>query len=83
MIENGLLAGLQETVLQPDVVHYALERFQAELGRELRKVSGQADEVRRRKALLEAEISNLAQAIAQGYSPTLTAGNCLTHWVAA
>ncbi len=72
MIEAGLLAALQEAILRPAVVDRALRRFEEVLTKEIDKASGQADDVRKRKAALEGEIANLTRALADGYSSALT-----------
>jgi site-specific DNA recombinase len=64
-VEQWLLAGLQESVLRPEAVHYALVKFQVELDLQLKAVSGQFDEVRARKSEIEVELTRLAEAVAQ------------------
>jgi hypothetical protein len=71
-LEPYLLAGLQESVLQPEAVQYALIKFQLELDLQLKAMSGQVDDVRVRKSKIEAELTRLAEAVAQqGPSPAL------------
>jgi len=71
-VEDRLLAGLQESVLQPEAVQYALAKFQLELDRQLKAMSGQVDDVRMRKSEVEAELTRLAEAVAQqGALPAL------------
>jgi len=72
VIETRLLASLQQAVLRPEAVDYALCRFQQALSKEIEKVSYQADELRTRKGILETEIANLTRALADGYSSALT-----------
>ena len=64
-VEPYLLAGLQESVLQPEAVQYALIKFQLELDLQLKAMSGQVDDVRVRKSEIEAELTRLAEAVAQ------------------
>jgi site-specific DNA recombinase len=64
-VESHLLAGLQESVLQPEAVQYALIKFQLELDCQLKAMSGQVDSVRLRKCEVEAELTRLAEAVAQ------------------
>ena len=64
-VESHLLAGLQESVLQPEAVQYALIKFQLELDRQLKAMSGQVDSVRLRKCEVETELTRLAETVAQ------------------
>jgi site-specific DNA recombinase len=64
-VEPYLLSGLQESVLQPEAVQYALVKFQLELDLQLKAMSGQVDDVRVRKSEVEAELTRLAEAVAQ------------------
>ena len=66
------MGGLQESVLQPEAVEHALAKFQFELDRQLKAMSGQVDDVRMRKSEVEAELTRLAEAVAQqGAIPAL------------
>jgi site-specific DNA recombinase len=65
-VEPYLLAGLQESVLQPEAIDYVLVEFQVELDRQLKAMSGQVDDVRVRKSAVETELARLAEAVAQG-----------------
>jgi site-specific DNA recombinase len=74
VLERELLAGLQEKVLRDDVVNYALDRFEAELLRELENIGGEMEQMRRRKAELDAEIGRLTAGLASGiHSPSVMA----------
>jgi site-specific DNA recombinase len=64
-VEARLLAGLQEAVLQPEAVEYALAKFEYELKQQLNRVSGEIDARRKRKAALDVELGRLAEAVAQ------------------
>jgi site-specific DNA recombinase len=72
-LETQLLAGLQAKVLHPDVVVYALDRFEAELERALARRGDEAGTWRQQAATIERKISNLTRALADGYSPAITA----------
>lgn len=73
-LEAQLLAGLQDKVLQPDVVAYTLSRFEEALAQTMSRQSGEAAISRRRIEQLEREIRNCTQAIASmGLSPFLQA----------
>jgi len=65
-LESRLLRGLQEAVLQPEAVNYALVQFEKELGRQLKTVAAGADALRHRKLELELELRRLSAAIAEG-----------------
>jgi site-specific DNA recombinase len=72
VLERKLLGGLQDKVLREDVVNYILDRFEAELVRELENIGGEMDRMKRRKGELEAEISRLAAGLASGiHSPAV------------
>jgi DNA invertase Pin-like site-specific DNA recombinase len=71
-LEGRLLDGLQEQIMRPEAVEYVLERFEAELVKALESLGGESHQMRRRKEELESEVTNLANAIAQGdFSPAL------------
>jgi hypothetical protein len=72
-LEEQLLAGLQEKVLHPDVVEYTLQRFEEELRRATDRRGDEAAMHRRQEAAIEKKISNLTRALADGYSPAITA----------
>jgi hypothetical protein len=73
VLEAHVLAGLQVKVLHPDVVEYTLDRFQTELARSFDRRGGHAETWRRQEAAIEKKISNLTRALADGYSPAITA----------
>lgn len=71
-LEATLLAGLQEKVMREEVIDYVLERFEAGLLKELDNIGGELERMHARKAKLESELSNLANAVAGGqHSPTI------------
>ena len=63
-VETQLLAELQRSVLQPDPIDYALEKFELELERELSAASGSIEAQRRRMDQLDLELARLAEAVA-------------------
>ena len=65
-LEAQLLEGLQKAVLQPQVVEYTLEQFQAQLKLKVDQVSVDLEALRRRKRDLETEVDRLTQALALG-----------------
>jgi site-specific DNA recombinase len=64
-IEARLLADLQAKVLHPDVVNYALTRFEEELRKANSAQAGQTEPLRERQAQLKRELRNLAETAAQ------------------
>jgi site-specific DNA recombinase len=72
VIESRLLAELQDAVLRPAAVDYAVEEFGRQLRTALDAISGNLAGIRKRKAELEVETARLAEAIAQtGPTPAL------------
>ena len=72
VLERELLAGLHEKVLREDIVSYVMDRFEAELVRELDGIGGEMERVKRRKAELDAETARLAAGLALGaHSPSI------------
>ena len=65
-LEAQLLEGLQAAVLQPEVVEYTLEQFQAQLKVKLDQMAGDLEGLRTKKRGLEAEVERLTQALALG-----------------
>jgi len=60
--------------MQPEVIDYVLAKFEAELTNAVDSLSGELEQMRRRKQELEREIENLANFVAQGdCSPGLRA----------
>ena len=72
-LEHQLLAGLQDRVLHPQVADYVLKRLEEQARRAISNPKEQNEELRRREAKLESEITNLTRALADGYSAALTA----------
>jgi hypothetical protein len=72
-LEEQLLAGLQAKVLRPDVVEYTLKRFEEELRRAANRRGDETAMLRRQEAAIGKKISNLTRALADGYSPAITA----------
>ena len=71
-LERQLLAGLQERVLHPQVVDYALKRFEEELGKALgARRQGDAD-LRRQASELERGIANQLRGLSDAYSASIT-----------
>ncbi len=71
-LETRLLAGLQDRVLREDMIDYAVKQFEKQLHRRASKLDGALARLRNRKAELQAEVTNLAQAIAQsGYQSSV------------
>ena len=64
LLENQLLAGLQDKVLHPDVIAYTLSRFEEQLARAVNQQSGETASLQRRIAQLEPQIRNCTEAIA-------------------
>lgn len=72
-LEGQLLAGLQERVLHPDVVTYTLRQFEKEL-LQISKASKPAEEaLRRQEAELSRQLTHQVRALADGYSPAISA----------
>lgn len=65
-LEAQLIEGLQNAVLQPEVVDYTIEQFQAQLKSKLDQMAGDLATLRKRKRELEAEVERLTQALAIG-----------------
>ena len=55
-LEEKLLDGLQEQVMRPEVIDYVLAKFEAELTNAVDSLSGELEQMRRRKQELEREI---------------------------
>lgn len=72
VVENRLLAGLQRSVLLPDVVDYALQEFERQLEAALSELSNSMDRMRQRREAIQQELDRLIDAIASiGHSPAL------------
>ena len=66
VLETQMLAGLQEKVLDPEVIEYTLQRFEDALTKQMVGIDDDLGQMRRRKASLEREIRNLTDRIAVG-----------------
>ncbi len=73
VIEKSILAKLQVEVLRPEVVEYTLDRFEKELLKAMENLGGELEQMRQRKAKIKSEVRQLTRALADGYSPALTA----------
>jgi hypothetical protein len=72
LVENRLLAGLQHSVLQPEVVNYAMQEFERQLGASLSDLSNSIERMRQRSNAIQQELDRLIGAVASvGHSPTL------------
>jgi site-specific DNA recombinase len=65
-LEAKLLAGLQREVLREEVIDYVMDQFEAEMKKALQLKADNMDATRRRKAELEAKITNLVSVLATG-----------------
>jgi chromosome segregation ATPase len=78
-LEAQLIAGLTERVSKPEVIEYALQRFQEELQKRLRdlqeqtlKAAGAVASIQNQRRELKGQAQNLGEAIAKmGHSATL------------
>jgi hypothetical protein len=72
VVEERLLAGLQRSVLRPEVVDYALQEFERQLSASLADLSTGLDRMRERRDAIQQELDRLIAAIASvGHSPAL------------
>jgi site-specific DNA recombinase len=65
-LEEKLLGGLQDAVLNPEVVKYAVEQVSRQIEKVDANLLGEIAQVRRKKQQLEVEINRLVNAIADG-----------------
>ncbi len=73
-LEERLLAELQNAVLQPEAVSYAIEEFGRQLKAALANLSGELAGMRKRKEELEEKIRRIARKITEGHdSPPMMA----------
>ena len=72
-LERQLLEGLQAKVFHPDVIEYAFARFEAHLKRARESRRADVTAWRSQEAAIERKIGNLTRALADGYSPSITA----------
>jgi DNA invertase Pin-like site-specific DNA recombinase len=71
-LERRLLEGLQEAVLGPEVVNYAIRRVEEEVARQLQTYPTEMAGLRRRQAATERKLRHLVGTIEGGhYSPTI------------
>jgi hypothetical protein len=66
VLEGQLLAGLQERVLDPDVIEYALETFEEQFLRAVNRKGDQSTVLGRRIEAIQKQIRNCTDAIAEG-----------------
>ncbi|MGO9639893.1 MAG: recombinase family protein, partial [Candidatus Acidiferrales bacterium] len=71
-LERQLIAGLQKTVLHPDVIDFTLARFEEELAKTLAARRRDQVDLRRQTADLERRIANQLRGLSDGYSPAIT-----------
>lgn len=75
VLETQLLTKLQHDVLSPAAIDYVFEQLETKLSQHLARVEGNLEDMRRRKAKLEAELRNLTSVVAGGMdSPSLRQG---------
>ena len=73
-LERQLLAHIQEEVLRPEVIAYALDRFEQELEKAMRNASADLARMQEQKARVERRLGNYMRVIADGhYSPAVMA----------
>lgn len=80
-LEHQLLTGLSDRILKPEMIEFALERFQEQLQRRLQELRDQADSaadgvaaLQTKRQELKMKVSNVTEAIAAvGHSPGLLA----------
>jgi site-specific DNA recombinase len=63
-LEDRLLFDLQRAVLRPEVVDYAIQEFQRQLGEALSQITGQIGRMRQRREEIQRELHNLVEAVA-------------------
>jgi site-specific DNA recombinase len=66
LLESQLLDKLQNEVLREEVIEYALSRFEAELTKAVRDISGQMASLEAKRRRIEKELGNLTKAVASG-----------------
>jgi site-specific DNA recombinase len=72
VVEERLLAGLQRSILRPEVVDYALQEFERQLCASLADLATGLDRMRQRKEAIQQELDRLIAAVASvGHSPAL------------
>ncbi len=65
-LEESLLRGLADSVLQTEVIDYAVTRMEEALRKRFADLDAELGHLRQRKQQIEAEIARLVQAIADG-----------------
>jgi hypothetical protein len=71
-LEDRLLSELQEAVMRPEIVDYAIQEFERQLSASLSQLSDQVIRMRRRREQIQEELRRLVEAIATcGHSPAL------------
>ena len=65
-LEKKLLGGLQDAVLKPEVVKYAVEQFSRQIEKVDANLSNEMDHAREKKQKVEAELARLVAAITDG-----------------
>jgi hypothetical protein len=68
VLEEKLLAALQEQVIMPEAVEYVLDNFELEVLKALDNLGGELEQMRHRKEELERQVVNLTNFVAQGES---------------
>jgi site-specific DNA recombinase len=69
-LEQALLSYLQKKVLREEVIEYTLERFEQELKRAFKKLDGEVELLRQRRAEIEKRLGNYMRAIGDGHYST-------------
>jgi site-specific DNA recombinase len=77
-LEQALLSYLQGKVLREEVVEYTLERFERELKRAFKKLDGEVELLRQRRAEIEKRLANYMRAIGVGHYSTTVMGEVAT-----
>ena len=71
-LEDRLLSELQQAVLRPEVVDYALQEFERQLAGSLAELSSQVSRMRQRREQIQQELRRLVETVAScGHSATL------------
>ena len=71
-LEDRLLSKLQEAVIQPDAIDYALQEFERQLAESLSNLSNETSYMRQRSERIHQELRNLVSSVAScGPSPAL------------
>jgi hypothetical protein len=66
VLEAQLLAHLQNEVLKPEVIEYALCQFESELTKSMNAVTGQMASLDKKRIKIQKELKNLTMAVACG-----------------